>query len=32
MNKQGSTMAKQLAKEAIALDPKYARPYAVIAL
>jgi adenylate cyclase len=31
MNKQGSTMAKQLAKEAIALDPKYARPYAVIA-
>jgi adenylate cyclase len=32
MNKQGSTMAKQLAKEAIALDPKYARPYAVMAL
>jgi adenylate cyclase len=32
MNKQGSTMAKQLAKEAIALDPKYARPYTVIAL
>ncbi len=31
MNKQGSTMAKQLAQEAIALDPKYARPYAVIA-
>jgi adenylate cyclase len=32
MNKQGSTMAKQLAREAIALDPKYARPYTVIAL
>jgi adenylate cyclase len=32
MNKQGSTMAKQLAKEAIALDPEYARPYAVLAL
>ncbi len=32
MNKQGSTMAKQLAKEAIALDPKYALPYTVMAL
>jgi adenylate cyclase len=32
MNKQGSTLAKQLAQEAIALDPKYARPYAVMAL
>ena len=31
MNKQGFTMAKQLAKEAIALDPKYAFPYTVIA-
>ena len=31
MNKQGSIMAKQLAKEAIALDPQYALPYAVIA-
>jgi adenylate cyclase len=30
MNKQGSTMAKQLAKEAIALDPQYAPPYTVI--
>jgi adenylate cyclase len=32
MNKQGSIMAKQLAQEAIALDPKYATPYAIIAL
>jgi len=31
MNKQGITMAKQLAKEAIALDPNYAFPYTVIA-
>ena len=31
MNKPGSTMAKQLAQEAIALDPKYARPYAIMA-
>ena len=31
MNKQGSIMAKQLAKEAIALDPKYALPYTVMA-
>jgi adenylate cyclase len=31
MNKQGSVMAKQLAKEAIALDPKYALPYSVMA-
>ncbi len=32
MNRQGSIMAKQLAQEAIALDPRYAAPYAVIAL
>jgi adenylate cyclase len=32
MNKQGSTLAKELAKEAIALDPKYARPYSILAL
>ena len=31
MNKQGSIMAKQLAREAIALDPKYALPYTVMA-
>jgi adenylate cyclase len=31
MNKQGSIMAKQLAKEAIAQDPKYALPYTVMA-
>jgi adenylate cyclase len=31
MNKQGSIMAKQLAKEAIALDPQYALPYSVMA-
>ena len=31
MNKQGSIMAKQLAKEAIALDPQYALPYTVMA-
>jgi tetratricopeptide (TPR) repeat protein len=31
MNKQGSIMAKQLAKEAIALDSKYAPPYVVMA-
>jgi len=31
MNKQGSIMAKQLAKEAIAIDPQYALPYTVIA-
>jgi adenylate cyclase len=31
MNKQGSIMAKELAKEAIALDPKYALPYSVMA-
>jgi adenylate cyclase len=30
-SKQGSTMAKQLAKEAITLDPKYAFPYTIIA-
>lgn len=31
MNKQGSIMAKQLANEAIALDPKYETPYTVMA-
>jgi tetratricopeptide (TPR) repeat protein len=31
MNKQGSIMAKQLAREAIALDPKYGLPYTVMA-
>jgi adenylate cyclase len=31
MNKQGSIMAKQLAKEAIDMDPKYALPYSVMA-
>jgi tetratricopeptide (TPR) repeat protein len=31
MNKQGSIMAKELAKEAIALDPQYALPYSVMA-
>ena len=30
-NKQGPTMAKQLAKEAIALDSKYAVPHMIIA-
>jgi adenylate cyclase len=32
MNKQGSTLAKELAKEAIVLDPKFARPYSILAL
>ena len=32
MNKQGSTMAKQLAQEAIVLDPQYAFPYSVLAM
>ena len=31
MNKQGSIMAKQLANEAIALDPKYETPYTFMA-
>ena len=30
-SRQGSTMAKQLAKEAIALDPKYSVPYRIMA-
>jgi adenylate cyclase len=30
MDKQGSMKAKQLAKEAIALDPNYAAPYSVL--
>jgi len=32
MNKQGSMRARQLAKEAIALDPEYAGPYTILAL
>jgi TolB-like protein/Tfp pilus assembly protein PilF len=32
MNRQGSLKAKELAKEAISLDSKYAFPYAVLAL
>ena len=31
MNKQGSMRARQLAKEAIALDPEYAGPYTILA-
>ena len=31
MNRQGSMKAKEFAREAIALDPKYAFPYAVLA-
>jgi adenylate cyclase len=31
MNKDGSMKAKELAKEAIALDPNYAFPYAILA-
>jgi len=31
MNRQGSLKAKEFAKEAISLDPKYAFPYAVLA-
>ena len=31
MNKQGFTMAKHLAKEALALDPEYGFPYTIIA-
>jgi adenylate cyclase len=32
MNRQGSMKAKEFAKEAIALDPKYAFPYTTLAL
>ena len=32
MNKQGSMRARELAKEAIVLDEKYATPYAILAL
>ena len=32
MNKQGSMRARQLAKEAISVDPEYAAPYTIIAL
>jgi adenylate cyclase len=32
MNKQGSMRARQLAKEAISLDPEYAGPYTILAL
>ena len=31
MNRQGSLKAKEFAKEAISLDPKYAFPYAILA-
>jgi adenylate cyclase len=31
MNRQGSLKAKELAKEAIALDPRYAYPHAILA-
>lgn len=31
MNRQGSTRAKELAKESINLDPKYAFPYTILA-
>jgi TolB-like protein/Tfp pilus assembly protein PilF len=31
MNKEGNLLARQMAEEAIALDPEYARPYRILA-